>query len=181
MQPDSQPATGPATAPAAATSRWQDTALGVGVLLLALLVGWQTTIIPENALYARVGPRVFPWIATGLLAVMGVLLTLQGLRGGWEHDQSDDIDWRGLGWLAAGLIFNVLFIGGIQFDTTTVIPKLGFIISSTVLFVCTARSFASTQPVRDAAIGFTLAILAYVGFDRVLGYKIGSGLIEALI
>ena len=57
-------------------SAWQDTALGFGVLLLAVLVGWQTYIIPENAIYARVGPRFFPWIATIMLAVMGVLLTV---------------------------------------------------------------------------------------------------------
>jgi putative tricarboxylic transport membrane protein len=162
-------------------SQWQDTALGVGVLLLAILVGWQTSIIPENALYARVGPRFFPWIATGLLAVMGVLLTWQGLRGGWEHDEADDVDWRSLGWISAGLIANVIFIGGVQVGSIPVVPKLGFIISSMILFVCTARAFMSEQPVRDAAIGFTLALLSYVGFDRVLGYKIGSGLIEALI
>jgi putative tricarboxylic transport membrane protein len=162
-------------------SAWQDTALGVGVLLLAVLVGWQTYIIPENAIYARVGPRFFPWIATGLLAVMGVLLTAQGLRGGWDHDEADDVDWWSLGWITAGLVANVAFIGGLQIGGMTLAPKLGFIISSTILFVCTARAFMSTQPVRDAAIGFTLAILAYVGFDRVLGYKIGSGLIEALI
>ena len=50
-----------------------------------------------------------------------------------------------------------------------------------MLFVCTARAFKSTQLLRDAAIGFALALVAYVGFDRVLGYKIGSGLIERLI
>jgi putative tricarboxylic transport membrane protein len=162
-------------------ANWQDTALGVGVLLLAAVVGWQTYLIPENAIYARVGPRFFPWISTGLLALMGALLTLEGLRGGWDHDEVSDVDWRSLGWIVAGLVANVLFIGGITFDGIPIAPKLGFIISSTVLFVCTARAFMSVQPVRDAAIGFTLAILAYVGFDRVLGYKIGSGLIEALI
>ena len=162
-------------------SGWQDTALGVGVLVLAAVVGWQTYVIPEHAIYARIGPRLFPWLTTGLLAVMGGLLTAQGLRGGWEHDEAGDVDWRSLGWLAAGLLFNVLFIGGAQLGDAIVVPRLGFVISSTVLFVCTARAFASNQPVRDGAIGFTLAILAYVGFDRVLGYKIGSGLIEALI
>jgi putative tricarboxylic transport membrane protein len=162
-------------------ANWQDTALGLGVLLLAIVVGWQTYVIPENAIYARVGPRFFPWIATGLLAVMGVLLTLQGLRGGWEHDEAGDVDWRSLGWIVAGLVANVVFIAGLSIGDLPIAPKLGFIISSTILFVCTARAFMSEQPVRDAAIGFTLAILAYVGFDRVLGYKIGSGLIEALI
>ena len=44
---------------------------GVGVLALAALVAWQTTIIPENAIYAKVGPKFFPWISAGLLAAMG--------------------------------------------------------------------------------------------------------------
>ncbi|HRD75254.1 MAG TPA: tripartite tricarboxylate transporter TctB family protein [Hyphomicrobiaceae bacterium] len=155
---------------------WQETVLGLFVIALAAVVGWQTMVIPENAIYAKIGPRFFPWIATALLVVMGVLLTVQGLQGGWEHELDDDPDLLAVGWLAGGLVFNVLFIGG-AFG----LPRLGFILCSTVLFTCVARAFGSRQPVRDAAIGFLLALVCYVGFDRVLGYKIGSGPIEGLI
>ena len=153
-----------------ASIAWQDTAVGLGVLCLAAIVAWQTTVIPENALYAKVGPKVFPWLSAGLLGAMGALLTLEGLRGGWEHEDPGDTDWRSLGWLGSGLLLNVLLIS-----------QLGFIIAGTILFVCTARAFASEKPLRDALIGLTLAIVAYVAFDRVLGYKIGSGLIEGLL
>ncbi len=61
------------------------------------------------------------------------------------------------------------------------IDDIGFILASTLLFLFTARAFGSRQLVRDAIIGFLLAVVAYVGFDRVLGYKIGTGLIERLI
>ena len=149
---------------------WQDTAVGLGVLSLAALVAWQTTVIPENAIYAKVGPKVFPWLSAGMLAAMGAFLTVEGLRGGWEHEDSGDTDWRSLAWLGGGLLLNVLLIS-----------HLGFIIAGTILFVCTARAFRSHKPVRDALIGLTLAVVAYVGFDRVLGYKIGSGLIEGLL
>ena len=151
-------------------SAWQETAIGLGVFALAAVVSWQTTLIPENAIYAKVGPKVVPWMTTGLLAVMGLLLTVQGLRGGWEHDEVGETDWRSLGWLLGGLLVNVLLI-----DTA------GFIIAGTLLFICTARAFLSQQPVRDGLIGFALAVAAYVGFDRVLGYKIGTGLIESLL
>lgn len=149
---------------------WQDTAVGLGVLALAALVAWQTTIIPENAIYAKVGPKVFPWLSAGMLAAMGALLTLEGLRGGWEHEDAGDTDWRSLGWLGGGLLLNVLLIS-----------HAGFIIAAVLLFVSTARAFGSDKPLRDALIGLTLAVVAYVGFDRVLGYKIGSGLIEGLL
>lgn len=149
---------------------WQDTAVGLGVIALAGIVAWQTAIIPENAIYAKVGPKVFPWISALMLAVMGAALTFEGLRGGWEHEHAAETDWRSLGWLGLGLLLNVVLISNV-----------GFIIAGTILFVCTARAFGSDKLVRDAIIGFVLGVVAFVGFDRVLGYKIGTGLIEGLL
>lgn len=72
--------------------------------------------------------------------------------------------------MVLGLVLNVALI-----------DVAGFIIASTVLFALTARAFGSRQGVRDAAIGFALATVAYIGFDRVLGYRIGSGLVERFL
>jgi putative tricarboxylic transport membrane protein len=149
---------------------WGGAAVGLAVLVLAAVMAWQITVIPANAVYARVGPTVIPWMAAAMLAILGALLTVQGLLGGWAHEQPGSFNAYGLGWLLLGLALNVTLIG-----------VAGFIIASTLLFVCTARAFGSRSVLRDAAIGFTLALASYVGFDRVLGYKIGSGLIEGLV
>jgi putative tricarboxylic transport membrane protein len=149
---------------------WGGAAVGLAVLVLAAVMAWQITVIPANAVYARVGPTVIPWMAAAMLAILGALLTVQGLLGGWAHEQPGSFNAYGLGWLLLGLALNVTLIGA-----------AGFIIASTLLFVCTARAFGSRSVLRDAAIGFTLALVSYVGFDRVLGYKIGSGLIEGLV
>ena len=150
---------------------WDDVAVGLGVCVLVLVVAWQTTLIPDNAVYAKVGPKVIPWLATGLLGMLGVALTVQGWRGGWKHDEAGAaLHYPSLGILLLGLGLNVALI-----------DVAGFIIASTVLFALTARAFGSGRIARDAAIGFALATVAYVGFDRVLGYRIGSGLIERLM
>jgi putative tricarboxylic transport membrane protein len=148
---------------------WGDTAIGIAVLALAGIVGWQATLVPHNAIYAQVGPTAIPWLATAMLAALGALLTWRGVRGGWEHEEHGALDVWGLGWMLAGLVLNVALIG-----------TAGFIIASTLLFVCTAQAFGSRNLPRDAGIGFALALAAYAGFDRLLGYKIGSGLIEGL-
>jgi putative tricarboxylic transport membrane protein len=149
----------------------RDLALALGVLLLAVVVGWQTTKIGGGAIYAKVGPTVFPWMVSGMLAILGGFLVLHAVTGGWSHEEDPgDIDWPSLAWMTAALVSNVALI-----------EIAGFIIASSIMYVFAARSFGSTAPMRDAAIGFTLALLSYVGFDRVLGYKIGSGLIESLI
>ena len=77
--------------------------------------------------------------------------------------------WRGLAWVVAGLVLNLVLI-----------EKLGFVLASTLLFACVARGFRSTRPARDLAIGFTLALLAYVGFAKVLSIKLGEGVLERL-
>jgi putative tricarboxylic transport membrane protein len=147
-----------------------DLGIAFGVIVLGLVAAWQTTEIPQSA-YAAVGPRVFAWAASGMLVVMGGFLMLDALRGGWSHETDDfgEIDWPGGLWMLGGLAANVALI-----------DVIGFILSSTVLFLFTARAFGSVRPLRDGGIGFALAFVAYIGFDRVLGYKIGTGLIERL-
>lgn len=154
--------------------------VGIGMLTFAGLVGYGTAAIPPSA-YAKVGPAVVPWAITAGLVFFAILLMVQALRGGWEHEQGTVLDKRALGWLAAGLILNLILIDGIAIDEKVIVPRIGFIIASTLMFFCTARAFGSEKPVRDGAIGLALAIIAYVGFDRVLGYQIGSGLIERFL
>jgi putative tricarboxylic transport membrane protein len=148
-------------------------AVAVGVLALAGIVAQQTTVIPVSPLYAKVGPTIFPWIVVAGLALLGLLLLIEALRGGWPTEDGEAqvaIDWAALGWVLAGLVGNVVLIG-----------PLGFILASTLLFCCVARAFGSTQLPRDAAIAFVFSALTYVGFARVLGINIGAGLIERFL
>jgi putative tricarboxylic transport membrane protein len=141
-----------------------------GVAALGLAAAWQTTLIPQ-VLYTTVGPSVFPWFVAVFLLVLGVLLLLEAFKGGWAADQEGTLtEWGALGWVTLGLLLNV-----------GLIEWIGFILASTIMFALVARGFGSRQIFRDAGIGFALAIVSYVGFDRILGYKIGSGLIESLI
>jgi putative tricarboxylic transport membrane protein len=156
--------------PAFSRPKLDDLAVGLAVLGFALVVAYEVTEIPTPAVYAKVGPRAIPWLVAGLLGVLGALLTWQAFTGGWAHEEEHgEFDYRSLGWLGLGLALNI-----------GLIETAGFIIASTLMFITTARAFGSVTPLRDGAIGFALAFVSYVGFDRVLGYKIGTGLIEQL-
>jgi len=145
--------------------------VGAVIFLLSVILAWRTSLIPSGAIYAEIGPTIVPWIVTALLGVLGISIALESYFGFWHVDnEHGEFDRQSLAWIALGLGLNVALIG-----------VLGFILASTVLFVCTARAFGSTRPLRDAGIGFALALTAYAGFDRLLGYQIGNGLIENLI
>lgn len=142
--------------------------IGIGALALAGVIVWQTLLIPESA-YAKVGPRVFGYIAAAGMGLTALIMIWQGWTGGWQPDdeKSVPLDWSALQWMALGLFANVGFIG-----------TMGFTLASMIMFVCIAAAFGSKHPLRDAALGFALALAAYFGFAKALGVNIGSGVIE---
>ena len=146
--------------------------IGLGLLLFAGLVLWQTLSIPVSPMYAQVGPRVFPYITTAGLTVFAILLLVQAVRGGWQQPDEKEVtlDWKAVAFVTAGLVANVALIG-----------PLGFSAASTIMFVLVAYGFGSRRPLRDAGIGLVLALSAYFGFAKALGVNIGAGVIENLL
>jgi putative tricarboxylic transport membrane protein len=149
-------------------------AVALGVATLAGLSAWQTSIIPQSV-YAAIGPRVFPWMVAGLLGVVAIGLVVAALRGGWARENDGEItEWRSLAWFVGGLLANLLLIEGVSLSRLS-LSGPGFVVASTVMFVCIARGFGSDRPLRDAAIGLAVATLGFIGFDKFLGYRIGAG------
>ena len=154
------------------TWAWPEALIGIALLVFAILVFWSTTQIPVSPLYSKIGPTVFPYITAGGLALFAVILIYQAAQGGWQPDEEKEvgIDWRALGFVSAGLLLNVALI----------VP-LGFILASTGMFVLVAYGFGDRQVVRNAAIGFAIALFAYFGFAKFLGVNIGAGWLEQLL
>jgi len=146
-----------------------ETIIAVGALVLAVVIIWQTAIIPVSPVYAQVGPKVVPYISALGLAVLGVLLLYSALTGGWQPEEEKEVtpDRVALLWVVAGLTLNVLLI-----------TYAGFTIASVVLFVCVARGFGSQAIVRDAGIGAAFALITYFGFAQTLSINIGAGILE---
>ncbi len=157
------PPTGPAKA---------ETLIGLGLVAMAGVVLWQAAAIPTSAMYAKVGPRVFPYITGAALALLGAAMTVQGLRGGWQTDEERavPVGWRDLALVVAGLLANVALI----------VPA-GFTVASVVMFVLVARGFGSRAMLRDAAIALVFSLAAFFGFARTLGVNIGAGPLERLL
>lgn len=146
-------------------------AVGVGVLALAATILWQAGTIPSPP-YAQLGPRVAPYIVGAGLAVLGALLLAAAATGRWRAEPEDDtpVDLRSLGWLGCGLVLNVVLI-----------EPLGFVVASTLLFAFVARGFGSRRWARDALVGFVLALLAFLGFEKLLGIHVGAGILAGVL
>lgn len=145
--------------------------VALAMLALAGIVIWQAGTIP-SPLYAQLGPRVAPYIVGTGLGILGAGLLLAALSGRWRAEPEEDgaPDLPALCWIGAGLAMNVLLI-----------QPLGFVVASTLLFAFVARGFGSTRWARNAAIGLSISLLAYLGFDRLLGIRVGAGILEGVL
>jgi putative tricarboxylic transport membrane protein len=155
-----------------------EVALSVGVLALGIGVSIGTALLPSEGGYARIGPNFMPGVVgVGLIAV-GLWLLYEALAGGWRNVPDDSPAARGehafhapaFLWVTAGLFAHMILIG-----------TAGFVIAGAVLLACVARGFGSARFVRDLAVGFVLALAAFLFFVKFLNVNLPAGWLAPLL
>jgi len=107
----------------------------------------------------EIAEMVFPGIVgVGLLVSGGLLLARRGSESRAPGNP------RALGFVFMGAVANVVLL-----------EPTGFIVASSVLFVCTARGFGSRRWARDAFLGLALSAGAYFLFTRALSLSLPAG------
>jgi putative tricarboxylic transport membrane protein len=140
--------------------------LGVALIVAGLLFFWGTTEIHVAPTYSKVGPRVFPFAVAGGLVLIGFLYLLESWRGVQTPPDGHAVS-----------IWPVLVISAAIVLDALLFEWLGFILSSTLLFVLVAIGFGSRMFLRDVALGLALATVAYFTFVHGLGLSLPSGIL----
>lgn len=147
--------------------------LAAGIVAFGLFFVVQTSMIEVSPGYARVGPRVFPWVISGGLIALGLWLAFEAWTGRWVSGETAyptaAFDWPAFLLIGLGLVLHMALIG-----------RAGFVIASTVLFVCVARAFGERRIARTIAIGFLLTIVVYLGFTYGLGLALPAGILDRI-
>jgi putative tricarboxylic transport membrane protein len=134
------------------------------VIALGAILAFEATGIAVSPGYARIGPRVFPFVvAVGLIGLGGVLL-VQALTARWGAEPPADHRLEPLLAIWSGIAGYALLIA-----------PAGFVIASTLLFVAVARAFQSQRLLRDTGIGFALSLAAFAFFTQALQLALPMG------
>ena len=145
---------------------------GLLLVIVGILVAWSTSQMRVPPMQAKVGPQVFPYVAAAALVILGLLFAVQALRDSSEKvvADTDSTEWFSLGIIIAGFLFQIVFI-----------TTLGFILSSSVLFVAVAIGFGSRHYLRDATVALLLSAAAYFTFTKLLNLQLPAGIFGGLI
>jgi putative tricarboxylic transport membrane protein len=146
-------------------------AIGLGLIAIASVIGFDTMQMQVPPSYARVGPQIFPYIIAIGMAITGALIAWKSYRGGDEVvDEVEPTDWKNVGIILAGLIAHM-----------NLLKPLGFVPAGVILFWSVAFAFGSRRYGRDAIVGFLLVLFAYVGFTYGLGLQLPPGILKGLL
>jgi hypothetical protein len=140
--------------------------LSLGVVGFTAGAGIET---PPSA--SDIGPRAFPYLVSGLLVLVGVLLLVQLLRGGTglpeegeDIDTSIPTDWLTVARLGGFIVLHVLLI-----------EPAGWPVAAAVLFFGSAWSLGARPWWRNAAIAVVLALILQYVFAGLLGVSLPAG------
>ena len=90
------------------------TAVGAGILLIALALGAGAISIPSAAGYGGIGPNFLPWAIAAVLGLCGLMLVVEARTTGFrELDPPSGAQrgyWPGFAWVTAGLLANAALI-----------------------------------------------------------------------
>ncbi|OGA01284.1 MAG: hypothetical protein A3H35_19975 [Betaproteobacteria bacterium RIFCSPLOWO2_02_FULL_62_17] len=148
----------------------------LAALALAALAGlavWGAWSIPQGPGFSTVGPRDFPLVLSGMLAVFAIAAVVQALRGRIpdEAHNPDEPPLAGalarMSWMIAGMLLAPLGL-----------HLFGFFAGGVIGFATVARAFGARN--WAAIIGWAAAstIVVWLLFDKVLTLKLGNELLR---
>jgi putative tricarboxylic transport membrane protein len=149
---------------------------GLAVCALGGVALLESTRIRSGIGFSPFGPTVMVVTVGVLLLVSGVLFLIRlGPRP--DHDLIDRVieEEAATHWPTTGLLAGLLLLYAL------VLGVLGYVIATGLMIPSGARILGSRRLVRDAAIGFALAIVVYVVFTNFLGVRLPAGVLEPVL
>lgn len=146
--------------------------IALGAFVLVVARG-----MPATGGFSGIGPSAMPTVIGTGLVIVGLWLLAERLTGGWRDAEPHPTERgehafvvSGFVWVSAGLIAQMLLIN-----------RAGFVIAAVALFVGVSRGFGSTRPVRDAILGFVIALGIFLFFVKFLNVSLPAGWLQPIL
>ena len=144
------------------------------LLILGLVVLFDTSKMLIPAGEESIGPQVFPRLVGGFVIAIAIGLFIQILRGnlgvpeGTEFgDVVDKTDYKSLAMVAGAMLTYPILI-----------ERAGFIIASTVAFFGVAFAYGARNLLKNFAISLIFSAIVYFTFSKGLNVNLPAGILK---
>lgn len=143
-------------------------AVGIGVVALAAVVGWEAWRISGRLVRYGISPYVVPALVAVVLAVLGAGIVLAGIRGTFPERDRDEVG--PILWIVAGVVAQLLLL-----------RTAGFSVATGLLFAATARGMGRGPLWLTIPVGIALSLVIWTIFTQLLSLSLPAGSIETAV
>ena len=143
------------------------------LLILGLVVLYDTSkmLVPPGS--GTVGPQIFPYLVSGFVILISLGLFLQIFRGnlgvpeGTEFGEVvEKTDFKSLAMVAGSMLTYPLLI-----------ERAGFIIASSVVFFGVSFAYGAKNLLKNLAISIIFSLIVYFAFSKGLNVSLPAGIL----
>ena len=143
------------------------------LLILGLVVLYDTSkmLVPPGS--GTVGPQIFPYLVSGFVILISLGLFVQIFRGnlgvpeGTEFGEVvEKTDFKSLAMVAGSMLTYPLLI-----------ERAGFIIASSVVFFGVAFAYGAKNLLKNLAISIIFSLIVYFAFSKGLNVSLPAGVL----
>jgi putative tricarboxylic transport membrane protein len=146
------------------------------LLILGLIVVFDTATMLVPPASGTIGPQIFPYLVSGFLILVSLGIIVQILRGnlgqpeGTEFgDTIEKTDFKTL-----------LIVAGTMATYPLLIERAGFVVASTVAFFGVSFAFGAKNTPKNLLVSLIFSLIVYFSFTRGLNVNLPSGILRGI-
>ena len=146
------------------------------LLILGLVVVFDTKNMLVPPASGTVGPQIFPYLVSGFLIFVSLGIIIQILRGNLGQPEGTEFGET----IEKTDFITLLMVAGTMATYPLLIERAGFIIASTVAFFGVSFAFGAKNVPKNLLVSLLFSLIVYFSFTRGLNVNLPSGILRGI-
>jgi putative tricarboxylic transport membrane protein len=146
------------------------------LLILGVIVVFDTANMLVPPASGTVGPQIFPYLVSGFLILVSIGIIVQVLRGNLGQPEGTEFGET----IEKTDFKTLLLVAGSMATYPLLIERAGFIVATTVVFFGVSFAFGAKNVVKNLIISVIFSAIVYFSFTRGLNVNLPSGIMGGL-
>ena len=146
------------------------------LLILGLIVVFDTANMLVPPASGTVGPQIFPYLVSGFLILVSIGIIIQVLRGNLGQPEGTEFGET----IEKTDFKTLLVVAGSMATYPLLIERAGFVVASTVAFFGVSFAFGAKNVLKNLIISVIFSAIVYFSFTRGLNVNLPSGIMGGL-
>ncbi len=146
------------------------------LLILGVIVVFDTANMLVPPASGTVGPQIFPYLVSGFLILVSIGIIVQVLRGNLGQPEGTEFGET----IEKTDFKTLLLVAGSMATYPLLIERAGFIVATTVVFFGVSFAFGAKNVVKNLIISVIFSAIVYFSFTRGLNVNLPSGILGGI-